>query len=613
MSIRFTTSGGLQRTASLPPWNGMTLCGWSSRNADQNTYSAVAAFSDATGSMSNGGMYIFGADGDTLGGYTPNNGETAFSGPKTPANDVPFFWAMVVSGTGASAWTLYYREELDGAFTTLSMQGAASSWTPAAIWAGHNPFGEWLDGSVEHVKCWDAALNSTELDAEFNSATPVRTTSLNFYWPCSNTSDTNDASGNGRNPTISGSITNGAALFPFGGAVTLTCDAAAFVLTAQAVTFSEAAQDTGGLVVGSGTSYIGEGFVGAGEAPAGDPVLVADPATYSISAQAVGFPRGRKLAVDPAAYVWTASSATIDYGLTASPAAYVLSAQDVTLTYGGTDPVLVIDPATYTLTAQAVGLRAGRRMAVDPASYALTGQAVTLRRALRQAFDPAAYALTAQAVGLRAGRNMVAAAASFTVTGQPVTLRTARRMAVDSAAYAIDAQNVTFAFNGADPTVTIDAAAYAVTGQAVTFRLTRVMGAAAASYAVTGQNVTFTQAAAGRLTVDPAAYAVTAQAVGLRAARRMVASAAVYALTAQAVTFRAGRALVATAASYAVTAQAVTLRFVRRMTASAAVYVLTAQAVSFVSGLLIAVGQRRVRVSGRGSVSVASRRSTDVG
>ena len=216
MSVRFTTAGGLRRTASLPPWNAMTLCGWASRNADQNTYSAVAAFSDATGSMGNGGMYIFGADGDTLGGYTPNNGESAFSGPKTPANDVPFFWAMVVSGTGAGAWTLYYREELDAGFTTLSMQGAGSSWTPAAIWAGQNPFGEWLDGSVEHVKCWDAALNSTELGAEFGSDVPVRTSGLNFYWPCSNTSDTNDASGNGRNPTISGSITNGATLFPFG-------------------------------------------------------------------------------------------------------------------------------------------------------------------------------------------------------------------------------------------------------------------------------------------------------------------------------------------------------------------------------------------------------------
>ena len=63
----------------------------------------------------------------------------------------------------------------------------------------------------------DAALNSTELDAEFASATPVRTSGLNFYWPCTDTSNTNDSSGNGRNPTISGTIVNGATLFSGGG------------------------------------------------------------------------------------------------------------------------------------------------------------------------------------------------------------------------------------------------------------------------------------------------------------------------------------------------------------------------------------------------------------
>lgn len=188
-----------------------------------------------------------------------------------------------------------------------------------------------------------------------------------------------------------------------GGSATLTCDAAAYVLTAQAVTFTEAAQDTGGFVVGSATSYVGEGFVGAGEAPAGDPVLVADPATYSISAQAVGFPRGRKVAIDPAAYVWTASSATLDYSLTASAASYVLTGQAVTLTYGGADPTIAIDPATYTLTAQAVGLRAGRRTAANPAAYALTGQDVTLT------YDPAAI--------------LICDAGSFVVGGQIVDLR----------------------------------------------------------------------------------------------------------------------------------------------------------------------------------------------
>lgn len=606
MSIRFTSAGGLQRTANLPPWNGATICGWSSRNADRNDYSAIAAFSDATGSMSNGGMYVFTSDGDRLSGYTPTNGESLFSPTKTPANDVPFFWAMVVSGTGAGAWTLYYREELDGAFTTLSLQGAASSWTPAAIWAGHNPFGEWLDGSVEHVKCWDAALNSTELDAEFNSATPVRTTSLNFYWPCSTTSDTNDTSGNGRNPTISGTITNGAALFPFGGAVTLTCDAAAYVLTAQAVTFTEAAQDTGGFVVGSATSYVGESFVGAGEAPAGDPVLVADPATYSLSAQAVGFPRGRKVAIDPAAYVWTASSATLDYSLTASAASYVLTGQAVTLTYGGADPTIAIDPATYTLTAQAVGLRAGRRTTANPAAYALTGQAVTFRRALRRAFDPAAYTLTAQAVGVRAARRVSALPASFTLNGQPVAFRAARSLLAGPAAFVLTAQAATLTFNGADATLAADAAAFVLIAQPVGLTAARRVSVVNATYTVAAQAATFTTGggSGGALAADPAAYVLTARDVGLRAARRMVAGAAAYGVSAQAATFRAGRGLVAGAAAYAVTAQAVAMRIARRLGAAPASYLLGVQAVTFnFVGAAFGTGRRRrgnVNAGGRG-------------
>ena len=449
MSVRFTSTGGLQRTANLPPWNAMTICGWASRNTDTNNYAAVSAFSDSTGGMSNGGMYIFGADGDTLGGYTPNNGESAISPAKTPANDVPFFWAMVVSGTGAGAWTLYYREELDGAFTTLSLQGAASSWTPAAIWAGHNPFGEWLNGSVEHVKCWDAALNSTELDAEFNSATPVRTTSLNFYWPCSTTSDTNDASGNGRNPTISGSITNGATLFPFGAGGTtmpcdagsftltggdltfrrfkLTCDAGSFTLTGSNVGLAEGSAQTGGLVVGSSTSFVGEGWIGAGEAPpSGSPyTLTIEAGSFALTGGAVGLKQGYVLPIAAGSFTLTGSDAARDLSMSLTAGSFTLTGGALTLTPSGSDPVLTADAGTFTLTGQAIGLRAARTLTLSAGSFALTGQAATLAAGRTFSLAAGAFSLSGQDVTLTydPAAILICEAGSFVVGGQIVDLR----------------------------------------------------------------------------------------------------------------------------------------------------------------------------------------------
>lgn len=489
MSIRFTSGGGLLRTANLPPWNAMTICGWASRNTDKGTYTAVSAFSDSTGSMSNGGMYIFGADGDTLGGYTPNNGETAFSPAKTPANDVPFFWAMVISGTGAGAWTLYYREELDGAFTTMTMQGAASSWTPAALWAGENPFGEWLNGSVEHVKCWDAALNSTELGDEFDSDVPVRTSGLNFYWPCSDTTDTNDQSGNGRNPTISGSITNGATLFPFGGgSATLTCDAGSFTLTGGDVSMQEGSAQTGGLVVGSSTSFVGEGYVGAGEASSGSPyTLTCDAGAFTLTGGTVGLKQGYVLPIGAGSFTLTGSDALRDLSMSLAAGSFTLTGQDITLTPSGTPAVLTADAGSFTLTGGAVGLKQGYVLPIAAGSFTLSGQTVGLRAARTLTAAAGSFALTGGAVGLRADRRLAALAGSFTLTGPDVTL--------------------TYTPAGANPVMTCDAGSFSLSGQVVSLAAARRLALAAGSFSLSGQAVTLTRSAA-RLAAEAGSYVI---------------------------------------------------------------------------------------------------------
>lgn len=176
-------------------------------------------------------------DYETGGGaQTPDNAATHADGTWG-------YYAIVVSG---GAWAAYWYDDT-GARTTIR----ASAWTGAstpnyvAIGDTNTSFGTGAQGQYRYLRMWNAALSDADLEAEFAATSAVRTSDLRGDWPLADSTDDSDSSGNGNTLTLSGTIGTSSEEPPIGQVETGT---------------------SGGLVVGSETSYVGEGFVGSIEA-----------------------------------------------------------------------------------------------------------------------------------------------------------------------------------------------------------------------------------------------------------------------------------------------------------------------------------------------------------
>lgn len=128
-----------------------------------------------------------------------NNGSS--SATLTPVTiDTWFYLATVPTG-------VFSGDGYHGTSTTLTPVSGLLS-TSAAM--GHLMVGAYdASGSdaapveVAYLRCWQAALSESELEAEMVSTTPVRTSNLWLSWAFD--SDATDGSGNSRNGTVNGS------------------------------------------------------------------------------------------------------------------------------------------------------------------------------------------------------------------------------------------------------------------------------------------------------------------------------------------------------------------------------------------------------------------------
>lgn len=99
-----------------------------------------------------------------------------------------------------------------------------------------------------------------------------------------------------------------------------------------------------------------------------------------------------------------------------------------------------------------------------------------------------AYTLSGQAVALRAARAITAAAGAYTYTGQGVTLRIGLGLIVGAGAYALTGQNVVlFAL----PKVYAELGTYVLTGKDIGIVATHKIFADVGAYTLTGKAVTF--------------------------------------------------------------------------------------------------------------------------
>jgi len=117
----------------------------------------------------------------------------------------PFAWAVTSTGTGAGQTTGYYRAV--GSNVWSSATYGRGAFVPAALQIGNDQYSEWFNGRFRDIKCWDRALTADELLVESFYERVKFPTSLNFHWPLRSSTDTGDYSGNGRNPTVGGTLT----------------------------------------------------------------------------------------------------------------------------------------------------------------------------------------------------------------------------------------------------------------------------------------------------------------------------------------------------------------------------------------------------------------------
>lgn len=397
----------------------------------------------------------------------------------------------------------------DGNGTADAASGTVSSGTDAIVLDWH---GRFLDGTFGMT----AGGAQTILDqANYNNIL-----SGGSSWEAGAASVTTDWSRNSQG-TISnyqwviGALSiNGAT----GGSTTMTCDAGSFTLTGGDVGLSENAASTGGLVVGSETSFVGEGWIGAGEAPpAGSPyTFTIDAGVFTLTGTAVGLKQGYVLPIAAGSFTLTGSDAARDLSMSLVAGSFTLTGQDITLTPSGTDPVLTADAGTFTLTGGTVGLAQGYALPLDAGTFTLSGTAVGLRAARTLSLAAGSFSLTGTAVGLAAQRRLALAAGSFTLTGSDVTLTpsgAAPVLTVDAGAFSLTGQAIGLR---AARTLALSAGSFAISGQAATLAAARTFPLAAGAFSLSGQDVTLTYDPAAILICDAGSFVVGGQIVDLR-------------------------------------------------------------------------------------------------
>lgn len=285
---------------------------------------------------------------------------------------------------------------------------------------------------------------------------------------------------------------------------------------------------SGGLVVGSETSFVGEGYVGSIEAASGSYTLVAAQGSYSLTGQAAGLRASRSLTAAQGSYSLNGQAATLrkSYPLVAAQGGYSLGGQAAGLRV---DRSLTAAQGSYALTGQAASLSYGKQLVAAQGSYSLTGQAAALRLARVVSAAQGSYSLTGQAANLIAARTLAAGQGTYALGGQAANLFAARRLTAAQGGYSLTGMAAGLLYSGGSPTLIAGMGSYALTGQDAGLRRAAVLTAAQGSYALTGQAAALVFGKT--LAAGQGAYTITGQAAILRTARLLAAETGVYTLT----------------------------------------------------------------------------------
>jgi hypothetical protein len=193
VAVRFdAASDRVSYTASNPPAT-FTVVMWAYNAVDQNTNATFARLHASSGATTVA-TFATDSDGTSGPGYFTGGGSIV----QATGCPVGAWRKLAFSRTGSSGAA--YVAAVGGG--TEVDTGTVSSGTPDGLTlagrsAGDNT--EWFNGRLAYVRVWSVVLSQAEIEAEWASTTPVRTSGLWADWPLTVHTDLTDHSGNGRN------------------------------------------------------------------------------------------------------------------------------------------------------------------------------------------------------------------------------------------------------------------------------------------------------------------------------------------------------------------------------------------------------------------------------
>jgi len=217
---------------------------------------------------------------------------------------------------------------------------------------------------------------------------------------------------------------------------------------------------------------------------------------------------------------------------------------------GGGSYSLEASAGSLSLTGQAAGLTAARKIAAAQGTLSLSGQATGLTAGRKLTAAQGSISLSGQAAGLTASRLLTAAQGTLSLSGQAAGLIVARLLSAENGTLSLSGQaaaltiarlltaaNGTLTLSGQSVGLTVDRLITAATGtltlsgQVAGLAVTRKLTAAQGTITLTGQDVSLTHSYP--LTAESGTLTLAGQSVGLTIARLLTADVGAIALAGQ--------------------------------------------------------------------------------
>lgn len=278
MAVRFdAATDRISLAATIPdPSAGFTLLGWAYVSVDRDDFSTMARVHASSGAST---TVTFATGSEGLGGpgyFTGGGSVTNATGFTVGA------WRKVAISCTGTTGRCYVATDGGSTEADSGTVGGAASPTGITL-GGRSPVdgAEWFNGRLAYWRLYSAELTQAEIETEWASATPVRTSNLWADWPLEVHTDLTDHSGNGRNLSAGSTATTTEDGPPVSSAITGTG-----AVTAPAATVSGA----GGVVAaGTGSATAPSAtLTGTGSAlVAGTGSVTSPPATVAGAGNAV--------------------------------------------------------------------------------------------------------------------------------------------------------------------------------------------------------------------------------------------------------------------------------------------------------------------------------------